>query len=194
MAQFSLLEKYDALQRSPSLGGNTALAGSVGGLSDRPSAAGTQFRRQEQAYGRALRILDRQARRGDADAAMNSIAAREKAMASGYAPGGIRSAAEKQADYSEREASMQREIAAREQGAGALGAMAGEAAPVTPTTPVTPVAPLSFAEQERIKREESTRSGAFGTGAADKLKKKDAAATKWWERASNRAGQFSSLA
>lgn len=82
-----LLERYDAMQRRP-FGTNTALSpenqNGIGGV------AGSQYRRQEQAYGQALRLLSRAARRGDANSALRAIAVREDAMSKGYAPGGIR--------------------------------------------------------------------------------------------------------
>ena len=83
----SLLERYDEMQRRP-FGTNTAL--SDGSQYGAGGTAGSQFRRQEQAYGRALRLLDRQARRGDVGAAIDAIKVRESAMGQGYAPGGIR--------------------------------------------------------------------------------------------------------
>lgn len=81
-----LLDKYDQMQRRP-FGSNTALsdenARGVGGT------AGSQTRKQASAYARALRILDRQARRGDANAALKSISVRDAANESGFSPGGI---------------------------------------------------------------------------------------------------------
>lgn len=54
-------------------------------------AAGAQYRRQEEAYGQALRILRRKARRGDASAALAEIRTREDALDKGFMAGGIRS-------------------------------------------------------------------------------------------------------
>lgn len=83
------LQRYDEMQRRP-FGTNTAL--SSGSLYGAPSAAQTdanQFRRQGQAYGQALRALNRSARRGDARAALKAIEVRDQANASGFSPGGI---------------------------------------------------------------------------------------------------------
>lgn len=86
-----LLERFDLMQKRP-FGTNTALSDGtqygVGG------AVGSQYRRQEQAYGQALRLLNRQARRGNVDAALGVIKLREQAMEGGYAPGGIRQKAQ----------------------------------------------------------------------------------------------------
>lgn len=55
-------------------------------------APGAQYRRQEEAYGQALRLLRREARRGDAGSALAEIKVRDQAMESGFSPGGIQSA------------------------------------------------------------------------------------------------------
>jgi len=81
-----LLDKYDEMQRRP-FGTNTALSdGNQNGVG---GTAGGQMRRQGEAYGRALRLLNRQARRGDARSALSAIAVRDEANAAGYSPGGI---------------------------------------------------------------------------------------------------------
>jgi hypothetical protein len=77
-----LLDRYDAMQRLP-LGATSSLR------DDRGGTAGSQYRRQGAAYGQALRILNRNARRGDARSAMAAIGVREDAMSRGFAPGGI---------------------------------------------------------------------------------------------------------
>jgi hypothetical protein len=82
-----LLDRYDEMQRRP-FGSNTAL--SAGNTNNLGGVAGSQFRRQEAAYGQALRTLNRAARRGDARAALGAIDVREQAMEAGFAPGGIR--------------------------------------------------------------------------------------------------------
>lgn len=87
----ALLDRYDQIQRRP-LGTNTALSdGSQYGVG---GSDGSQLRKQESAYGRALRILDRQARRGDANSALGAIKVRNEANAAGFSPGGIRNKAE----------------------------------------------------------------------------------------------------
>ncbi len=86
-----LLERFDLMQKRP-FGTNTALSDGtqygVGG------AVGSQYRRQEAAYGQALRLLNRQARRGDVRSALSAIDVRNQAMEGGYAPGGIRQKAQ----------------------------------------------------------------------------------------------------
>lgn len=69
--------------------------GTVGsGSSLRPNAVsgvvGQQYRRQQEDYNVALRLLRRQARRGDAGSALQAIKVREEANERGIAPGGIR--------------------------------------------------------------------------------------------------------
>lgn len=89
-----LLDKYDEMQRRP-FGTNTALSdGNKNGVG---GTAGSQMRRQGEAYGRALRLLNRQARRGDARSALSAIAVRDEANAAGYSPGGIGNAEERNA-------------------------------------------------------------------------------------------------
>ena len=83
----SLLDRYDEIQRRP-LGTNTAL--SAGNTNNLGGVAGSQFRRQEAAYGQALRTLNRAARRGDARAGLQALEVRKEAMGAGFAPGGIR--------------------------------------------------------------------------------------------------------
>ena len=77
------------------MGDRTALGASnahgVGGT------FGSQDRKMASAYGQALRILNRQARRGDAKSALAAISVRGEANANGYSPGGIRDKA--QSDY-----------------------------------------------------------------------------------------------
>jgi hypothetical protein len=82
----SLLDQYDQMQNRP-FGTNTALSnGSQYGVG---GTDGSQIRKQNSAYGRALRILDRQARRGDARSALLAIDARKQANEEGFTPGGI---------------------------------------------------------------------------------------------------------
>lgn len=88
----SLLDRYDQIQRNP-LGSNTATSRTSleqGNPYGQLSTAGKQYRALEQSYGRALRILNHAARRGDARAALQSIAVRQQAMGEGFSPGGIR--------------------------------------------------------------------------------------------------------
>lgn len=80
MSDFPRLDRLAAMQRSP-LGTFSPLR--------RPSPVATQYKRQAEMYGQALRTLSRAARRGDAKAAMAAIDLRDKANAAGFSPGGI---------------------------------------------------------------------------------------------------------
>jgi len=53
--------------------------------------AGHEYRQLDRAYARALRLLRRQARRGDARSALAEIRVQQEAMDAGLTPGGIRS-------------------------------------------------------------------------------------------------------
>ncbi len=80
MSMFPGLERNTEMQRQP-LGTFSALR--------RPSPVASQYKRQSEMYGQALRNLSRAARRGDAGAAIDAINLRDKANADGYTPGGI---------------------------------------------------------------------------------------------------------
>lgn len=108
----SLLDRYDEIQRRP-FGTNTALSnGNQNGVG---GSAGNQFRSQNSAYGQALRILNRQARRGDARSALSAIAVRNQANAEGYSPGGITNVAEQDAGVQGRIGALETAAQAREQ-------------------------------------------------------------------------------
>lgn len=62
------------------------------------SSAGSQYRHQAEQYSRALRLLNRQARQGNADAAIGAIKVSDHAVKMGFAPGGVRNANEYRAD------------------------------------------------------------------------------------------------
>lgn len=86
-----LLEKYDEMQRRP-FGTNSSLSNnSLYGAPSQARDDAYQFKRQGEAYSRALRLLDRKARRGDADSALKAIGLRDRAMEDGFTPGGIAS-------------------------------------------------------------------------------------------------------
>lgn len=94
-----LLDKYDEMQRRP-FGTNTALSdGNERGVG---GTAGNQVRRQGEAYGRALRLLTRQARRGDVRSALGAISLRDEANAAGFSPGGIGNPEERNAGIQSR--------------------------------------------------------------------------------------------
>ncbi len=101
----SLLDQYDQMQRRP-FGTNTAL--SNGSQYGTGGTAGSQIRKQGSAYARALRVLDRQARRGDARSALAAIETRKEANQMGFSPGGIQR-------KSEVDAGTMGQIAAMEQ-------------------------------------------------------------------------------
>lgn len=141
----SLLDQYDQMQNRP-FGTNTALsrqnAYGVGGTD------GSQIRKQNSAYGRALRILDRQARRGDARSALAAIDTRREANQMGFSPGGIQR-------KDELDAMTRGNIAAQAQSAmdtqaaqeterrrnAFLGNSFGPPAPSGTPAPATPAAP-----------------------------------------------------
>lgn len=81
---FKGLERWQRLQQSP--------FGSRAGAKTDPvsGTVGQQYRRKQEDYNTAMRVIRRQARRGDADAALGAIGLREKALEAGIAPGGIR--------------------------------------------------------------------------------------------------------
>jgi hypothetical protein len=100
-------------------------------------SAGSQFRKQESGYARALRILDRQARRGDANSALKAIGVREQANDQGYSPGGVRNKAEADAGILGRINQMERGVAARNQAIGYTGQVAADASAANPDAGVT---------------------------------------------------------
>lgn len=106
----SLLDRYDEIQRRP-LGSNTAL--SAGNTNNLGGVAGSQFRRQEAAYGQALRTLNRAARRGDARAGLQALEVRKEAMGAGFAPGGIRRSESANAGIRSQVAGLQQDTAER---------------------------------------------------------------------------------
>lgn len=80
------------------------------GAGDLGGAAGSQYRKQAEDYNVAMRLLRRQARRGDAGSALDAVRLREQANDAGFAPGGIRR-------KEEFDASATGSIRARERGA-----------------------------------------------------------------------------
>lgn len=124
MADFTRLRKFDEIQSRP-FGTNTAL--SNGNQNGAGGTAGSQYRRQEAAYGRALRLLDRQARRGNANSALQAIRTRQDAMDNGYVTGGIRNYDEKNSDVLGRLRSQERGAQDLESGTAANRARAADA-------------------------------------------------------------------
>ena len=86
--EFKGLNRLSRLQSSP--------LGSMSSLRKTPLSgmAGQQYRRQQEDYNTAMRLLRRQARRGDAGSALEAIKLREEANTRGFSPGGIRSKTE----------------------------------------------------------------------------------------------------
>lgn len=103
----SLTDRYDNIRRT-SYGDANAAAFARSPLNRNAygGEAGYQYRRQEEAYGRALRQLRRASRRGDTGAALQEIAVRDQAMQQGFTPGGIRDRAEFNADREAWQAQM----------------------------------------------------------------------------------------
>ena len=102
---FRLLDSNYRMQQRP-FGTNTAL--SNGTEHGAGGSFGSALRRQESGYGRALRILDRQARRGDANSALRAIDVRNQAMEQGMSPGILRNVDEKRGDVYGRMGAMER--------------------------------------------------------------------------------------
>ncbi len=80
------LDRLSRLQRQP-FGRNTATSPDAYG-----GTTGSQIRRLGEDYNQATRLLRRQARRGNADSALQAIKLREDALAQGIQTGGIRRA------------------------------------------------------------------------------------------------------
>jgi hypothetical protein len=166
-------------------------------------AAGQDYRRTRDDYGRAMRLL-RKDSKFNPDSALKMIGLRNQARDQGIQIGGVRNAGSEMANakgYSEsmermageraQEAAVNRALVGRAMGGNPLergldepqeagmtkrdisgrviAPMRGSDAPATKDigtkvldTPPAPKKRLSFAEQDRVGREESTRSGAFG--------------------------------
>lgn len=91
------LSRLGDMQRAP-LGQFSALR--------RSSPVASQYKRQAEMYGQALRTLSRAARRGDAGAAMDAIKVRNQANDEGFTPGGIGRSEDFQGNVAAREQSM----------------------------------------------------------------------------------------
>ena len=137
--EFKGLNRLSRLQSSP--------LGSMSSLRKTPLSgmAGQQYRRQQEDYNTAMRLLRRQARRGDAGSALEAIRLREEANMRGFSPGGIRTKTEFDAGIQGRldaqgraAADMERKMALDR---AAAEQMAGGAAPsATPSTATAPAA------------------------------------------------------
>jgi hypothetical protein len=131
-------------------GYNTALSDHRFGV----GRAGFQFRQQSAEYGRALRLLNRQARRGDAGSAIEAIKVREDAQNHGFSPGGITKDGELDRMVSDRIGTMQQGgedarqsgILSRLQTQRNIHSLTSGSSPtVTPATPslTTPASPAT---------------------------------------------------
>ena len=137
--EFKGLNRLSRLQSSP--------LGSMSSLRKTPLSgmAGQQYRRQQEDYNTAMRLLRRQARRGDAGSALEAIRLREEANMRGFSPGGIRTKTEFDAGIQGRldaqgraAADMERKMALDR---AAAEQMAGGAAPsATSSTATAPAA------------------------------------------------------
>ena len=163
---FKGLERWKQLQQSP-LGSSSSL---------RPSAVsgvvGQQYRRQQEDYNTAARLLRRQARRGDAGSALQMIKLREEANDRGIAPGGIRRKEEFDAGIRGRAGAMEQGATDLEQAsrmdrtfAREQGGIARPAAPATRTG-----AALDMLEGAMGDNEDQSTSGEYaarGLGVAN---------------------------
>lgn len=205
-----LLDRYDQMQRRP-FGTNTALTdGTQNGVG---GAAGSQFRRQEQAYGQALRLLSRKARRGDVNAALNAIRVRDQAMEDGYSVGGIRDKEQADAGIQGRVESMNERnvnIERRNTDLGTAGDITRRQAGEGLTEGATPIggsregggdvnasditASMSFEEAEREKRRLGTMVGNYGEGARQNLEDETTRASSLLDRAERRRKKYGNIA
>jgi hypothetical protein len=125
----SLLNRYDQIQ-SREFGTNTALSdGNQNGVG---GAAGDQMRARDSRYSRALRLLDRMARKGNANAAIKAIDIQGGANNEGYSPGGIRRKDEADAGIIGRINTMEQGAFNRNQAARAFGQGAADASAANP--------------------------------------------------------------
>lgn len=151
--------------------------GTVGtGSSLRPNAVsgvvGQQYRRQQEDYNVALRLLRRQARRGDAGSALQAIRVREEANDRGIAPGGIRRKEEFDAGIRGRAGAMEQGASDLEQASQMDRAFAREQQGIgRPAAPPTRTgAALDMLEGAMGGDEGKATSGEFaarGLGVAD---------------------------
>lgn len=160
MADFKGLARYDALQARP-FGASRTLA---------PDRQTSSLRALQEDYNTASRLLRRNARRGDTQAALGMIELREKAMDKGISPGGIR-----QKEVFDKD--MQRQLQSRreaaqdfEKAAQLRRQQAAQPAPVTTDgTPAAGNPPAAPANPDRPTQEEAattaTPAPAMSRGA-----------------------------
>lgn len=112
MADFQGLARLDDLQRKP--------FGQASRLRDNSQSGSSQYRKKAEDYNTAMRVLRREARRGDSSSALGAIRLRERANADGYSPGGIRKKSEFDADNMGRIRAAEQGAIARESATDAL--------------------------------------------------------------------------
>lgn len=156
-----------------------AILSNTGGASfnrDQGAAAGVgqDYKRLKSDYDRAYRILRRQ--RDDPNAAVGMVNLRKQAESEGISLGGRRSAEGMGRDVAARTSSLERRVSDEEKkvamnrGLGGgdptrIGTdVLGDGSPMNVGAKL-PEAPMSFDEQERVGRERSAASGAFGRRA-----------------------------
>lgn len=170
MADFTRLDRLAAMQNAP--------MGSVATSMRPPSPVASQYKRQAEMYGQALRTLSRAARRGDADAAIKAIGLRDKANLEGFTPGGIGRSEDVQGNIAGREQSIATEAADletksrldRQFGSSALGRTvnpnattgAGRGTPLAETMEVRNPAPAPTRTSAALDMLEGSQSLAQG--------------------------------
>lgn len=92
------LSDYDRLQASE--------FGTYGALRQRPDGTSSMLRRQTEAYSRAQRLLDREARRGNVDSALAAIKLRNESIGAGINTSSLRSYNENRADVAARKGAL----------------------------------------------------------------------------------------
>jgi hypothetical protein len=153
------LDRNAEMQRQP-IGTFSALR--------RPSPVATQYKRQSEMYGQALRALSRAARRGDAGAAIDAIKVRDQANNAGFTPSGIQrnedvqgNIASREQDYLLGSEDMERKDAlSRRPGSMSLSRDA-----VNPASAPLSRPSGSMEAQRQFKQREDTLSGALGAEA-----------------------------
>jgi len=151
MTEFPRLDRLAAMQQNP-IGTFSSLR--------RPSPVATQYKRQSEMYGQALRNLSRAARQGDSRAAIAALDIRDDANQKGFTPGGIQRQENVQANIADREQSLMQRTADLGR-VNTLDRRNGGSLGRDPNAPRP-----SFAEIDAAAKERSTLNKAFGTGDA----------------------------
>jgi len=158
------LDRWSRLQAAP-FGTSSALRND-----GRGGSTGDQLRRLNEDYNQATRLLRRQARRGDANSALQAIKLREDALEQGIQTGGIRRKDESDAGILGRVQTMEQGSADRERATEANRLIAGEAlaetgptdAPLESAGPPAPnrnTAALDILEGEKLEDDTMLQRG-----------------------------------